>query len=473
MSDDDLDALSELLERATKLGLLSEAAVDRLTDAIALGECSEEEVTLRVTWKLQHPSELPLDCDAMAQLAGCLALDGHFAFALACRQFNAARLALKVSKLRTRGRASLQSDAVRTWAVANGCPSVLGFPCWAEARALTGAADLNGRVCLILGPPNEKGRFPVEFDTGWGSVEPRIMPEKGTPSHAMPVDLTEQERKSVRLANLRILDDDELQRAVRILCKAELACAHRRRIWDTTQLHKTDEGVPGHDDVGLLPTWLPKRHSAVLFMRAWELGGQAGQEAIERAVNNGHRNPFSRRNCGTGGFFDALNRGLGFEKDGMTVQAQGYLHKASTFMSPLMALVGKHIFLQSVDVAQRVDEYRRNHGSIGGLDNPCVTHLMCAPDAPRVSDSPAWLHDPGSVVAFMTEQDLTPRDIEVAWRFAHKMDPERFESHDAFLAGFTPEKYDKHVRICNVRDEAMSRVSIGADGTLVIDETGW
>ena len=47
MSDDDLDALSELLERATKLGLLSEAAVDRLTDAIALGECSEEEVTLR------------------------------------------------------------------------------------------------------------------------------------------------------------------------------------------------------------------------------------------------------------------------------------------------------------------------------------------------------------------------------------------------------------------------------------------
>lgn len=468
MSDD--AALGELLERATKLGLLSESAVDKLTDSIASGECSEEAVMLCVTWKLEHPSELPLDNDAMVYLAECVDSDAHFAFALACKQFNAARRSsLKAPKLRMRARATLQSEAVRAWALALGCPSGLGFPCWAEARALTGAADLNGRVCLILGPPNGKGRCPVEFDTGWGSVEPKIMPEPGLilPDEAMPSDLTEHARKSVRLVNLRILDDDELQRAVRIMCKAELTV---QTALGLSKLHKTDDGVPGSSGVGLLATWLPKRHSAVLFMRAWELGAQAEQEAIERAVNGGRLNPFCRRNCGTAGFFRAVEE-LSFKKEGMK-GGGGILHEAPNFMSPLMASVGKNVFLQQVDIVRRVGADPYKLAGASALDNPCIAHLMSQPEGAGMQDSHVWV-DPGSVVAFMTQQDLTPRDVELAWRFAIKSDRERYDSDSAFLANFTPEKYDKHVRICNVRDETMSRVSFGADGALVIDEEGW
>ena len=458
------DALGELLERALALGVLSEAAIDKLTDDIAGGERSEQDVMLCVARLLErHPSEIPLDSDAMVHLAGCIALDARFAFALACKQFNEARVALKGPKLRTVARATLQSETLRAWALALGCPASLGFPCWAEARALKGAADLNGRVCLILAPPNEKGRCPVEFDTGWGSVEAKIMPEKGTPPMSMPPDLTAEASKSVRLANLRILDDDELQRAVRVLCRGELAYARRHGVWDMTKLHSTEGTVTATGDVGLLPMWLPKQHSAVVFMRAWELRGQDGQQRMERAFNNGALNPFSRRLCGSM-TMDLVQKGMRSTK-----QDGGIIHEASTFMSPLMALVGKHIFIQPVDVGRRIRVDPRAL-TTGVLENSCIAQLMSAPQMP-MPDSPVWLNDVGSVVTFMALQDLTPRDIELAWRFALKNDPGDYESHEAFLTQFTPEKYEKHVRICNARDEMMSRVHISEDGSaMTIDE---
>ena len=96
--------LDDLLDRAEALNL--HAAVDALTDAEARKQqaqnvATESEALAALAhlrwqlWRAEHPSELPLDNDAMACLAR--GLDGAelLAFSLSCKQFNAARKAAR------------------------------------------------------------------------------------------------------------------------------------------------------------------------------------------------------------------------------------------------------------------------------------------------------------------------------------------------------------------------------------------
>ena len=480
------DALDDLLIRAAELRLVNEADIDQLTDQIARRQCTEQDMLLcweKLVWRAEHPSELPLDDDSMAQLAERVALDARFPFSLVCKQFNAARTMLHDSSLCTIVQSSMASVTVREWALSVGCPPEAGFPCWAEAHSLKSAPELNGRTCRILGPPDsESGRCPVEFDNGWGSVEACIVPKRVENGGEIPLaDLWEAARKSVRHANLRLLDDNELLRAVRIMCRAEVWAARRAvpPFCDTSKLHQTQSPVDRYkDDVGLLPIYLPKRHSAVMFMRAWELRGQEHQKQMERCCNNGQRNPFSPRQCGTPSFYQALEDIGGYNLEGLSGKKSpgsehSVLHYSSTFMSPLMSLVGKSIFIQPVALERLLDTTREALIRTSALDNVCVAQLMAAPDN-DVMDSPVWFRGPGSVVAFMTQQDLTARDIELAWRFALKVDPGDYDSKADFLANFTAEKYDKHVRICNARDDMMSRVHVSDDGArIAVNTEGW
>ena len=75
-------------------------------------------------------------------------------------------------------------------------------------------------------------------------------------------------------------------------------------------------------------------------------------------------------------------------------------------------------------------------------------------------------------MAFTANEDLTARDVEVAWRFALKCDPGEYDSREAFIANFAPDKYAKYVRICDVRDKSMARVHVSAVGrTPTVDDT--
>ena len=140
-----------------------------------------------------------------------------------------------------------------------------------------------------------------------------------------------------------------------------------------------------------------------------------------------------------------------------------------------MALVGHHIFIQPVALERKLDTTTDAIDKLkgtGGLDNTCVAQLMAAPDH-HPSDSLVWLTDPGSVIAFTTQRDLTARDVELAWRFALKVDPGDHDNEADFLANFTAEKYQRYVRVCDVRDDTMRRVEISDSGELIIDDEGW
>lgn len=71
--------------------------------------------------------------------------------------------------------------------------------------------------------------------------------------------------------------------------------------------------------------------------------------------------------------------------------------------------------------------------------NPCISHLMAAPD--EAQDSLDWLSHTGSVVAFSPDGDMLPADVLKMWKFALCVDPGNFDSHEAFSAMFTPDVY--------------------------------
>lgn len=516
--------LDDLLDRAEALNL--HAAVDALTDAEARKLQAQNAATdseslaalahLRWrVWRAEHPSELPLDNDAMACLARGLDGAGLLAFSLSCKQFNAARKAAPDPMLRTLTRSTLRSASLWKWALSVGCPSDM-FPCWAEAHSLK-AGNLNGRVCSILGPPDgDDNRCPVEFDTGRGGVEAvSAGSQVDIPGAAMwngvctarVVDLSNSARKKVRLSNLRILDDSEMLSAVRIMCKGELQEALR----DEAPRVMRDEAprVPGfrsHDKLyqtqgtalewergrcGLLPFRLPLMHSAVVFMRSceededkvprstpfkpWYVNSHGTWTETGIGLMGGIRGMRATGNRDPGGGWRWTR--LGHEKSfsegrgavAVTEQTDDDCFNVETYTSPLMALCGRKVFIQPVGVRRRTAVERQGAPStLSRLErseygsNGCVAHLMTAPGNDPL-DHARWLSGGGSVVAFMTQQDLTPRDVEHMWRLSVKNDPNEMSAEE-YVAKFTAANYDRHVRICNATDETMSRVHVTDDG---------
>merc|ERR1712216_198107 len=114
-------------------------------------------------------------------------------------------------------------------------------------------------------------------------------------------------------------------------------------------------------------------------------------------------------------------------------QGSTMLTDASTYLSPLMKLVGLSIFIQPVPARP------------GAATSPCVAQLMAAPSE-TPSDSMEWLNHVGTVVAFSPEGDMLPADVLSAWKFALCVAPMNYASQEAFLAMFTPDVYAAFVR---------------------------
>jgi hypothetical protein len=163
--------------------------------------------------------ELPLNADSLACVVVFVPQDDLLSFSLTSGQFNAARVSARL-QLSTLARSTFRSVSLSMWASSLGCPAA--YPFWAMVHNLVSASDLNGRVCRVLGPPNEKGRHKVEIDSGWGSMYPRQLPAKESERHGA-MDLSNVANKLVRLDNLRVLADNEMLRATRILCRGETA----------------------------------------------------------------------------------------------------------------------------------------------------------------------------------------------------------------------------------------------------------
>ena len=379
--------------------------------------------------ELEPVAELPLNDDTLACLLPFVPPDDRLAFSLVCIQFNCARKKTPDLDMRTVTRSTLRSESLRVWAAGLGC--IVHYPCWAEVKGLAGAADLNGRVCRILGPPNAKGRYPIEIDTGWGSMYPKQV-NNGRVNTAP--DLTKDACKLVRPANLRVLSDAEMQRATKVGChggsRADFLIAHS--VLDDVHL---PSGVIVSRGLVLQPTWIPKRHSLALHMRAWVTGGQEAQAQALARTNVGGDNPFAACMC-TASFFNALSDLSPLEP--MRPSGDVTLYEASTYLSPLMKLVGQYIFFQQLPI-------NVPQADILYLENTCITQLMAAPDR-GVSDSPDWDAYVGPVLAFHPETDLMPQDVLDAWKFALRVDPGDFDSHADFIAMFTAENYQYFVQ---------------------------
>ena len=421
----DIEAeLSRLLEDINALGIRADSEVGLLRDAIACGKRSTysalQEVAAEV-WHAQHPCKLPLLDDNIHSLLDHLGLDDLLGISLACKQLNSARRA-RFPVMRTLARSSLRSVQLREWAIALGCPERATFPCWAEVTGLTGAVDLNGRVCRILGPANSSGRHPIELDTGYGSLDPGIRlgvgqrPGQefapGMPA-PLPSDLTSASRKLVRLANLRVLPNSEL----RAMVVAE------PNNWGQTSLNNWGQPV-------MRSAWVPLRHSVIVHMRAWELGGKAAQDQVERAANNGNLNPWAQLNCGTGGFMASLSE-LGWEHEPLRPDPGAF----EDFL-PSSGPVYRSDFMQMIGLAPTVFAQQVS-GTGQGTNNTMSHYLMSSPFyAPPIQSM--WLAA-GPVAFYSTTEDLAMEEVQWAWLYACVLYQRDFHgSADEYLALFSP-----------------------------------
>ena len=228
--------------------------------------------------------ELPLNADVLTCLLAVVLVDDLLAFSLACTQFNHARLAAGL-QLSTLARSTLRSESLRVWGSSLGCPSP--YPCWAIVHGLVSAADLNGRVCLVLGPPKDC-RLPIELDTGWGSLSALQMPNKASMRNGgllgQVMDMTQAARKLVRLSNLRMLGDGEMLRATRIMCKGESRRVRLdARFPINAEEDETRADVQAFREQILQSIWIPKQHSMLCYMSAWQEGGKEAQACHARA----------------------------------------------------------------------------------------------------------------------------------------------------------------------------------------------
>jgi len=87
-------------------------------------------------------------------------------------------------RTQTRVVSTLRSEALREWAASVGSPSP--FPHWVELHSLA-RASYNGRIGRALGPPNDKGRVPVQLDGGLGELEPASKPIALRPDNLHPL----------------------------------------------------------------------------------------------------------------------------------------------------------------------------------------------------------------------------------------------------------------------------------------------
>ena len=394
--------------------------------------------------EVEPEEELPLTADSLLSILQWVSADDRLAFSLTCNQFNAARAACADATLCTLARSTLRSEALRVWAEALGCPASLVYPCWAvvEGLASASAVHLNGRVCRVLCAPNANGRCAIEIDTGWGSLSARQLPPKGYEGarHQL-ADLTKAARKSVRPANVRVLGDNEMLRATRIMCKGE-ACARglAGSLADDSPV-QGEQRIVRFQEQALEPMWIPREHSAILYMRAWLAGGQEGQAQIARQLGAGAK-PWAPCMCGTGAFFNALS-GLFPHEPLRSGMGGAFMHEAAIYRSPLMTLLGRHFFVERVGTLFEVSFDPLRPGN--SRDNACISQLMAAPDHTPANNH-VWLTDIDSVVAFDPTAHLTPADVLAAWKFALCVDPGAFETRDEFLRMFTADVYDFYLR---------------------------
>ena len=448
--DPDEARLDTLLAMAWSRGMMSETAYDRLTDALAAGVWTVRQLAdlwdASLKWRAAHPSELPLDADALLSLLLWIGWDDRLAFSLTCKQFNEARQ-IQGGALSTLGRSTARSETLYQWAAELGCPPC--FPFWAEVVGLRAASDLNGRVCQVLGPPNEQGRCACELDTGWGSLDAAIAPGLSGWGSTTPTDLTAKARKLVRLANLRVLPDGELLRAVHIRCRGELRMEGSEGPSLTGMMRGMVRGtMRGTAPARCVPVRIPKCHSMVVLMQAWQQRGMPASMARPHRTIPVDIPVDPRMNAGIVtaniSVMRQLDR-LGWEHEGLGYTTKpsasrfGLFGEVAHYRSPLLAFLGRDVFFQAVKPRREPPSVWRHDA-----ESPLVTMLM---DAFAGEPDPPW-QEPGSMLAFRTEGDLLAKDLHRAYWFATSLNPNFVDvaSRDAFFSTLTPERYEEYLQ---------------------------
>ena len=297
-------------------------------------------------------ADLPFDrlkADELSVLFSHIPAEDRLAATLTCKSLNKARAG---KPMKTSTLAVLRSEPLQAWAATLGCPL---YPYWAELYGLQGVAMYNGRVGRVLGPVNEKGRFPFELDAGMGELPRR---KDGVRSKTLKYITV----KPINVHPLTSLDD-ELVRAVHnaggqsLLNLSAVVLPRRhscflREMQASDMLERPRGGRPGLD----IDTW---NHHVVAMSKKWpDDMDQTSGSLFNSFTSEGGKVPHpqsTKARCQTAwrhhAPFDNVRPLDSEQEDGCVAKW------ASVVRSPLLAKCGVRLAIQRVEKPNSRDRH--------------------------------------------------------------------------------------------------------------------
>ena len=218
--------------------------------------------------------------DIAKQAARYLPEDDHNAAALACKQLHVAIVTAHTRLRTTLIRSTTRSESLRLWAESVGCPQP--YPYWVVIHSLSSAADLNGRLARVMGPPNADDRHPVAVGHPYSASQ--------TPESAF-------KRKLIRKANLHMPQERLSMGPVTVsgsgsclgvvslvvydsLCPRQRLCLHLNREEESDLADRLFFGAPAGPIgmLGMLPErGVPCSHGVELHLERHRSEGHADE----------------------------------------------------------------------------------------------------------------------------------------------------------------------------------------------------
>jgi hypothetical protein len=392
---------------------------------------------------------LPFDrlkADELSVLFSHIPAEDRLAATLTCKSLNKARAG---KPMKTSTLAVLRSEPLQAWAATLGCPL---YPYWAELYGLQGVAMYNGRVGRVLGPPNEKGRYPFELDAGLGELPRR---KDGVRSKTLKYITV----KPVNVHPLTSLDD-ELVRAVHnaggqsLLNLSAVVLPRRhscflREMQASDMLERPRGGRPGLD----IDTW---NHHVVAMSKKWpDDMDQTSGSLFNSFTSEGGKVPHpqsTKARCQTAwrhhAPFDNVRPLDSQEEDGCVAKW------AYVVRSPLLAKCGVRLAVQRVE--------KPNSRDRSAMQNTLSTMIMLDP---RNGFAPAeWQSGIGDVYLYRGPHyeedtgDLQHFDtIEAAFIWEHTQGS---LGGGEFVGGANEEKYKSGLARYRAQEEEYERAKV-------------
>ena len=414
------------------------------------GTQAEDEVTAQVGG-LEIAEVLPFDrlkADEVSVLFSHIPAEDRLAATLTCKSLNKARAG---KPMKTSTLAMLRSEPLQAWAATLGCPL---YPYWAELYGLQGVAMYNGRVGRVLGPPNEKGRYPFELDAGMGELPRR---KDGVRSKTLKYI-------TVKPSNVHPLTslDDELVRAVHnaggqsLLNLSAVVLPRRhscflREMQASDMLERPRGGRPGLD----IETW---NHHVVAMSKKWpDDMDQTSGSLFNSFTSEGGKVPHplsTKARCQTAwrhhAPFDNVRPLDSEQEDGCVAKW------ANVVRSPLLAKCGVRLAIQRVEKPNSRDHGR---GPAHAMQNTLSTMLML--DLRSGLAPMEWQSGIGDVYLYRgphLEQDTGDLqhldETEVAWMWDYTQGP---LASGEYIDGANEDQYMHGLARYRAREEEYER----------------